>query len=85
MSVWSCVSSEIDWPFVHCNEKVEYEDLSVLVWRSDGQPFPEPGPSLVIWHRPFSQLYFAERFECWVHGCSFELRLRRNRWGIFAG
>lgn len=64
LSVSRCVGSEDACPFVRCNEEVKCEkDLSTFVRRFDGQPLSEIDPSLVILHRPFRHLFFADSFD----------------------
>lgn len=76
LSVWGGVSSEVDRPFVCCYEEFEYEkDLWRLVCRYDVKPVPEDIPSLIVLHRAFSHLYFAEHFRYRARDCNFELRL----------
>lgn len=61
--------------------------LLKLVRRLDGQTLPELGPSLVIFRRPFSHLYFAEHFVYCGRDCNLEIRLLcqpRHARGIFA-
>lgn len=55
-----------------------------LVWRFDGQPLPELGPSLVVFCRLFNYLYFAKLFDYCKLDCDLGLRLRRHARGIFA-
>lgn len=45
----------------------------------------EVGPSLIVFRRPFSHLYFAEQIGYWAFEYDFELRLFRPARGIFAG
>lgn len=86
MSMWRCVSSEDDSPFVWCYKKVEYgKDLYTPVRRLDGQLVLETGPLFVVLRCPSSHLYFAKRFDYWARDCDFELHLRRQARGIFIG
>lgn len=72
MSLSRCVSSEIDCPLVFCCEEVVHEnDLLMLVRCFDGQPLRNIDPSLVDLHRPFSHLYFTDRFDYWACDCKF--------------
>lgn len=66
LSQLRCIASGVDCPFVRCYGEVKNEkDPSMLVRRSDWQTLPGFAPSLVVSPRPFSHLYFGERFDYW--------------------
>lgn len=58
----------------------------MLVLGFDGQALLELDTSLMILHRPFSHLYFAENFDYWAcDGHFFKLRLHWHASGILSG
>lgn len=86
MAVSCCVRFTADSPFDPCYGEIHYDkDLSTLQLRVRGQLLPDFGPSLVVLHCPFSNLFVDVCFVYWSRDCGVELRLLCHARGRFAG